>query len=602
MSVLKAFVSGKGTKRPASEQEAIDNIRSFGKEISTEKVKELIQSFVKLRVLRDKDDNDRYELRHDALAEKVYEKFSTAEKELLEIRQFIENSYQSYLKRKVLLSYDDLNYISNKDSLLNLNTELCGFLDESRKHLKAQAKTVRRLTIASFISFLILISTFGYYILSKISETKTDYKAIRLMSLSDPLQRLNLTYELWEKSPGAIPKEALLKAFNNILQVPGEDSLLRSVARLYKIDFEPAPLTIQFADLSNDNKYIFGYSDSLILIWNMSGKIESIFKTDHKPVIDIKISYDNELIGAVGKDSILTVWSRKGTIQFSKKITYNNVNTHQIFAFLKDNNILTLSDTCDAVILNVGGNILQTFKRHSGRVNGVDISPDNSFLATASSDKTINIWYYNSVKNRYDFYNDLTQHQDTVWSAKFSENNINIISTSADKSCFIRSINDEYNYHDQLLYYDITSDSYSALQTCYAELTPDRNGIVRQTYSYNNENYDKFYYAMYRYNPKIYINNREGSEGISLFSAIVFSADGDYYGCSEKDKVYLVDNRLGIERNRLNITSTYTLLELAGRNPLFTADNKYFIYTDKEIIRLLFIDIDTIEKLVQDLL
>jgi len=602
MTVLKAFVSGKGTKRPANEQETIDNIRSFGKEITTEKVKELIQSFVKLRVLRDKDNNSRYELRHDALAEKVYEKFSTAEKELLEIRQFIENAYQSYLKRKVLLSYDDLNYISNKDYLLNLNSELTGFLEESRKHLKAQAKTVRRLTIASFISFLILISTFGYYILSKISETKTDYKAIRLMTLSEPLQRLKLTYELWEKSPGAIPKEALLKAFNNILQYTEEDSLLRSIARLYKIDFEPAPVTIQSADLSNDNKYIFGYGDSLIFIWNITGKLESIFKTDHKPVIDIKISYDNELIGAVGRDSILTVWNRKGTIQFSKKITYNNVNTHQIFAFLKDNNILTLSDTCDAVLFTAGGNILQTFKKHSGRVNGVDISPDNSFLATASSDKTINIWYHNSVKDRYDFYNDLTQHRDTVWSAKFSENNINIISTSADKFCLIRNVNDEYNYDDQLIYYDISTEKYSFLTTCYAEMTPDRNGIVRQAYSYNNENLDKFYYAIYRYNPRININTREGDEGISLFSAIVFSADVNYYGCSEKDKVYLVDNRLGIERNKLNITSTYTLMEFTGRNPFFTTDNKYFIYTDKEKIRVLFIDIDTIEKLVQDIL
>lgn len=128
MTILKSFVSGKGTKRPASVSETKDNVKSLGREISPEFVTNLIQSFVRLRVLRDKDDQGRYELRHDSLAEKIFEKFSLAEKELIELKQFIENAYQSYLKRQILLSNDDLIYISNKDSLLNLNPELKGFL------------------------------------------------------------------------------------------------------------------------------------------------------------------------------------------------------------------------------------------------------------------------------------------------------------------------------------------------------------------------------------------------------------------------------------------------------------------------------------------
>jgi WD40 repeat protein len=601
MTVLKAFVSGKGTKRPANEQETIDNIRSFGKDIPPEKVKELIQSFVKLRVLRDKDDNGRYELRHDALAEKVYEKFSTAEKELLEIRQFIENAYQSYLKRNILLSNDDLNYISNKDSLLNLNPDLKSFLDESRKHMKAKASTVRRLTVASFLSFLILISTFGYFIFSKISETKTDYKAIRLMTLSDPLLRLKLTSELWKKSPGAIPKEALLKAFNNIMESPGENSVLLSIAGKYNINFEPAPVTIKYADLSGDNKYIYGYGDSLIFIWSLNGKLEHIFKTDHTPIINIKISDDNEFIGAVGKDSILTIWNKNGTTQFSKKIIYNNVNTKQIFSFTKENNVISLFDSCDAVLLDKAGRILQTFKRHSGRVNAVDVSPNNSFIATASSDKTINIWYHNTVKERYDFYNALlNRYWDTVWSAKFSKNNKNVICTSFN-NYIIQNINNEIIFSEPLLYYDKNLNRYLALRTCYAEIASEGNGIVFESYSNDNINLDKFYYAFNRYNPTLYINNRDGDEGPSRFSKLVFSEDGDYYGCTEKENIYLVDNTLSIERNKLNIRTTYTLAEFKGRNPFFTSDSKYFIYTYGEMIRAFYIDIGSICKTVSDL-
>ena len=167
MTVLKAFVSGKGTKRPASESETIDNVLSLGKEISPESVKELIRKFVNLRVLRDKDDNGRYELRHDALAEKVYEKFSSAEKELLEIRQMIENAFQYYLKRKILLNNDDLNYISNKDSMLNLNPELQEFLDESRKHQKERKRGIKILTIISAFAFILLLSTIAYTLINR---------------------------------------------------------------------------------------------------------------------------------------------------------------------------------------------------------------------------------------------------------------------------------------------------------------------------------------------------------------------------------------------------------------------------------------------------
>jgi len=601
MTVLKAFVSGKGTKRPANEAETIDNVRSLGKEISPGLVTELLQTFVNLRVLRDKDDNGRYELRHDALAEKIYEKFSTAEKELLEIRQFIENSYQSYLKRKILLSNDDLIYISNKDTLLSLNPELISFLNESRKQQKAKARTVKRLTAVSFLSFLILICTFGYYLLTKISETKTDYSAIKLMTFSDPLKRLKMTYELWKNSPGAIPKEALLKAFNNILEYPGNDSLSLLIAHRYNIDFDPAPVEIKYAGLSEDNKYLFGYGDSLILIWNLHGKLENSIKTEHIPIIDVKLSFDDQFIGALSGDSILTVWNKAGTKQFSEKITYNNVNSKQIFSFTKENNVISLFNSCDAVLFDKEGIVLQTFNRHSGRVNSVDISPDNNFIATASSDKTINIWYFNTIKKRYDYYNSLTWHRDTVWSASFSENSINIISTSSDHNNIIGNINNERNFQKRLFYFDNTRSTYQDIMSSYAEITNTGIGIIFLSYSFNHKNLNRFYYAYDRYNQLYDIQDREGEDVPSRFSGFVFSENGDFYACAEKDKVYLVDNRLGIERNKLNIKTTYTLMEAKGRNPNFTADCNYLIFTDKEKIKIFFTDISTICKISSDL-
>jgi WD40 repeat protein len=392
-----------------------------------------------------------------------------------------------------------------------------------------------------------------------------------------------------------------MKAFNSILESPGDDSLSLSIAGKYNIDFEPAPVEIQYADLSQDSKYIFGYGDSLIIIWNLLGKLESIITTEHTPIIDIKLSYDDQFIGAVSRDSILTIWNKNGTRQFSKRITYNNVNTKQVFSFTSENNVISLFDSCDAVLFNQEGRILQSFNRHSGRVNGVDISPNNNFIATASSDKTINIWYFNTIKKRYDYYNSLTWHSDTVWSASFSGNSLNIITTSSDFDCRIGNINNETDFWRGLSYTEKNSQNYLNLRSCYAEIANTGNGIVMLSYSYDKKNLDHYYYGYDRYNPNWDISNREGSMEQSRFSSLVFSYCGEYYACNEKDKVYLVDNRSGIERNRLNIKSTYTLMEFRGRNPIFTADSRYLIFTNKEKIQAIFIDISFISKVSSNL-
>jgi len=53
-----------------------------------------VQKFINLRILHDKDDSGRYELRHDSLTNKIYGKIALVEKELLEVRDLIEKAYR----------------------------------------------------------------------------------------------------------------------------------------------------------------------------------------------------------------------------------------------------------------------------------------------------------------------------------------------------------------------------------------------------------------------------------------------------------------------------------------------------------------------------
>jgi len=71
-----------GTKKQIGQEEISDFAHTLGSPVEENTLPELLQKFVNLRVLRDKDENDRYELRHDSLASKIYEKITLIEKEL----------------------------------------------------------------------------------------------------------------------------------------------------------------------------------------------------------------------------------------------------------------------------------------------------------------------------------------------------------------------------------------------------------------------------------------------------------------------------------------------------------------------------------------
>ncbi len=158
--VLKSFVSVKGTRRQITGDEVIEYSGTFGKQIDSETVKALIQRFIKLRILRDKDESGRYELRHDSLATKIFEKITLVEKELLEVKTFIDNALVNYEKRKHLLSAEDLNYIAPYEDKLFLNEKSQDFIDESRKASQRARRRRQNIAIAAASVIFIVLSFF----------------------------------------------------------------------------------------------------------------------------------------------------------------------------------------------------------------------------------------------------------------------------------------------------------------------------------------------------------------------------------------------------------------------------------------------------------
>lgn len=586
MTVLKAFVSGKGTKRPANETETVGNVRSLGKDISHEKVTQLLQNFVKLRVLRDKDDSGRYELRHDALAEKIFEKFSLAEKELLETRQLIENAYQYYLKRRILLNNDDLLYISGKDSLLNLNTELTEFLHESRKNQHARKRTFRRLIAISILAFLLLLSTIGYTIVQKTNRSNAIRFAYESISqFKTPIDRLCLAAYAWEKDKMIMSQEALLKAFDHVLKNQGQDTVFSKIRSLYLTEFTPVSSPIEFAHCSKDDRFIYGFTKDSIIIWNGNGKIKNRFSSGDKPLIDLIMSSNSEYLGGVSTDSMLTIWNVSGNVQFEKKIRFNPVNKSQIFRFTKENNILTLSADHDAVLLDLKGDLIQAFDLHKGNVNALDISDDEVFIATASSDSTVRILHLNSDKRMYEQYETLNMHHDTVWSVDFAPNSRYILTSSADKSVIVTSINNESVY-----WLNSESDPLAGYPFM-AEFDKSGTGIVIQSLESRGKRGKPNMIAMYFELNEANVN----SAGINKFDYIEFSPDNNYAAISAGNETFLISElQYILNTSKSFFVNNFRLLELDGQKPFFSHDGKRVYSINDRKIENWFIDIGII--------
>lgn len=216
LTLLKSFVSTQGTKRQINLEEIRNNARTLGKDLEEKEITNLVTRFTDLRILRDKDESGRYELRHDALAAKIYEKITLVEKELMEIRQFIENAHQNYLRRKISLSQQDLHYIAPYEDKIFLPDELAEFIAKCKNEITKKKKRQRLLFSVSgllIISSLIVYSIYSYKN-SRILDSER-LATTGLLNLSnDPTLSFLLGEKAYELSQTSLSKKTLFHSFS----------------------------------------------------------------------------------------------------------------------------------------------------------------------------------------------------------------------------------------------------------------------------------------------------------------------------------------------------------------------------------------------------
>lgn len=161
-AVLKTMISTDGTKKQVNFADISDTLQTTGHVLNQKLIEEILRYFINVRIITDKDEQGYYELRHDAIAGRIYERMTAIEKELIEVKTFLDNSYKIYGQRKVLLTDNDLKYIALYENKLILNNELKEFIRISKKGV--QKTRQRRVTIAAAAGIALIVILSGFTI------------------------------------------------------------------------------------------------------------------------------------------------------------------------------------------------------------------------------------------------------------------------------------------------------------------------------------------------------------------------------------------------------------------------------------------------------
>ncbi|MCX6328070.1 MAG: hypothetical protein NTZ85_00960, partial [Bacteroidia bacterium] len=339
LAVLKSFVSIKGTKKQMSLEDVKDYAKTLGKSIKESVLLEMLQNFVNLRILRDKDQYERYELRHDSLATKIFEKISVVEKDILEIRQFIEDGWHSWQKRGVLLSANDLDYIAPYESRLFLSQDYLNLINQSKNQLE---KVKRKRRVIFVASTLVLLIAFACFTVWALLEKRTADK-------QEIIARANYYNALSKEFIDNDPTKALRIAEYSCKQNPSEDNFQNLVDIYSNNEFYYTYLptrslnVIAFKVSDRTGNIAVGLSDKVITFNSRGNKIrETNFKL---PLYSsFKISSDEKYYMFYSRMDTIRIYNISGNL-VSKISLKNNIYNAFFMPDCKRILAITFNDT-----------------------------------------------------------------------------------------------------------------------------------------------------------------------------------------------------------------------------------------------------------------
>jgi WD40 repeat protein len=438
MSILKSFVSVLGTKKQMTESEIHDSTGAFGTVIEEPDLIKYLEKFVDLRILKEKNESGHFELRHDSLASKIYEKFTAIEKDVIEVRQFIDNAWTGWKKRKVLISADDLSYIAPYESRLYLSKDLSDLISRSKKELVRAKRRRRNIAFAASVLLFLVLGGFTIWALKERKNAlfqqnqAIDSRNKAIESEKQAVEARNKATESEKQAIDSRNKATESEKLAIDSRNKATDSKKQAVeAKNKATESEKLAVEAKNKAIESELRAVAESKHSRVLLLVAKAKETNTYDPT-RAIRYAQLAYKYDSTNDLTNQTLCEIYHGTDSKQFYvASMSHTGSVSSSVFS-PDGKTILTSSNDKTARLWDLSGNCLVTFSGHSFPVNSAIFSPEGKTILTASPYGIVKLWDLNGnclvtfsahERNLYYYY-----------SSVFSPDGKTILTSSFDKT------------------------------------------------------------------------------------------------------------------------------------------------------------------------